>query len=63
MGSDKDKCLTLVVYVCCFVVNSVPAVPKLCVADVLFQAIRDQFPGDPWIHLVMATLKFTYFFN
>ena len=62
MGSDKDKCVTEVVYVCCLVVNSGPAVPKLCVADALFRGIRDQFPGDPWIHLCNGCSKVHVFF-
>ena len=27
------------------------------------QGIREQFPGEPWIHFVKATLKFAYFLN
>jgi len=27
------------------------------------QGICDHFPREPWIHCVMATLKYTYFLN
>ena len=27
------------------------------------QGIPEQFPGDPWIHFVKATLKFIYSLN
>jgi len=27
------------------------------------QGIREQFPGDPWIHFCNGSLKFTYFLN
>jgi hypothetical protein len=61
MGTDKDECLTEVVYVCCF--NRTSGSESVCVADALFQGIHAQFPGDPWIHLCNRYSKVYVFFK